>query len=141
MAPYYEQAQKAVASRALITITIILVSVIIVFFSMKSFAIKNIYDIGVYRAIGINKGSIIFVYALEILIISLRTTLIGGALCYLITNVISSIPLISVSFAISFAEFAIATFGLIILNVIVGVIPVSLYLRLTPSKILTKYDV
>ena len=38
-------------------------------------------------------------------------------------------------------EFAIATFGLIILNVIVGIIPVSLYLRLTPSKILTKYDV
>lgn len=141
LAPYIEKSKKAVESRILITVMILLVSIIIVFFAMKSYAIKNIYDIGVYRAIGIKKGSIAFVYALETLVISLQTTLIGGILCYAITNFIASIPLISVSIAISFPMFMYVTFGLIILNVIVGVIPVMLYMRLTPSKILTKYDI
>ena len=141
LAPYIEESKQAVESRVLITVMILLVSIIIVFFAMKSYAIKNIYDIGVYRAIGIKKGSIAFVYALETLIISLQTTLIGGLLCYAITNFIASIPLISVSIAISFPMFVYVTFGLIVLNVIVGVIPVMLYMRLTPSKILTKYDI
>ena len=141
LAPYIEESKKAVESRILITAMILLVSIIIVFFAMKSYAIKNIYDIGVYRAIGIKKGSIAFVYALETLVISLQTTLIGGILCYAITNIIASIPLISVSIAISFPMFIYVTFGLIALNVIVGVIPVMLYMRLTPSKILTKYDI
>lgn len=141
MAPYIEEANKLVASRLLITFTIILVSVVIVFFSMKSYAIKNIYDIGVYRAIGIKKGSIVFVYALEIFIISIFTTLIGGTFCYLITNIIAGIPIIEAKTAISLPLYLICTWGMIIINVLVGILPVILYMRLTPAKLLTKYDV
>jgi ABC-type antimicrobial peptide transport system permease subunit len=108
---------------------------------MKSFSIRNIYDIGVYRAIGINKASIVFVYAIEIFIISLRTILIGTTLCFFVANFITSIPLIDASFAIDLSIYIITTVGLIILNVIVGVLPVISCLRLTPSKILTRYDV
>lgn len=141
MAPHISEANKLVASRLLITFTIILVSVVIVFFSMKSYAIKNIYDIGVYRAIGIKKGSIVFVYALEVFIISIFTTLIGGTLCYLVTNIIAGIPLIEAKTAISFPLYLICTWGMIIINVLVGILPVMLYMRLTPAKLLTKYDV
>lgn len=139
--PYVEEANKAVTSRILITLTILGISIIIVFFAMKSYAMKNIYDLGVYRAIGIKKGSLVFVYALEILIISLQTTLLGGTLCYLITNMISSIPLIEDVNAISLSLYLGVTFGLIFINVIVGIIPIMLYMKLTPSQLLTKYDV
>jgi len=139
--PYLEEAQKNVISRTLITITIIIIALVIVFFSMKSFSIRNIYDIGVYRAIGINKASIVFVYAIEIFIISLRTILIGTTLCFFVANFITSIPLIDASFAIDLSIYIITTVGLIILNVIVGVLPVISCLRLTPSRILTRYDV
>ncbi|MBQ8293682.1 MAG: ABC transporter ATP-binding protein/permease [Bacilli bacterium] len=139
--PHILEAEKAVTSRILITLTILVISVIIVFFSMKSFAMKNIYDLGVYRALGIKKGSLVFVYALEILIISLRTTLVGGTLCYLITNLIAGIPLIKDVTAISLELYLGVTLGLILINVLVGIIPVMMYMRLTPSKILTKYDV
>ena len=139
--PYLLEAKNAVESRVLITAAILIVSIIVIFFAMKSYAIKNIYDIGVYRAIGIKKSSIAFVYALETFIISLQTTLVGGVLCYLITNIVASIPLIDVSIAISFPLFVYVTFGLIALNVIVGVLPVTLYMRLTPSQILSKYDI
>ena len=139
--PYVLEANKVVASRTLITITIVLLSVIIVFFSMKSLSIKNIYDIGVYRAIGISKSSIVWIYAIEVFVISIKTTFIGGVLCYLITNFISNIPIINSDIAIDFNVFASITLGLIFLNVLVGILPVSLNLRKTPSQILTKYDI
>ena len=139
--PYLEEARENVFSRTLITIAIVAIALVIVFFSMKSFSIKNIYDTGVYRAIGISKGSIAFVYGIEIFIISLKTILVGTTLCFFIANFITSIPLINAAFSIDLSIYIITTVGLIILNVIVGVLPVISCLRLTPSKILTKYDV
>lgn len=139
--PYLLESNKNVASRLLITLTILVISVIIVFFSMKSYSIKNIYDIGVYRAIGIKKSSIAFVYALEILIISLKTTLVGGIFTFLIVNIINGIPIFDLQIGMSFELFICTTLGLILLNVFVGVLPVIGYLRLTPSQILTKYDI
>ncbi len=138
--PYYDEAEKIISSRVLITFTILVISVLIVLFSMKSFAVSNIYDIGVYRALGIKKSSVISIYAFEILFINLKTTLIGGILCYIVTNIISSIPIIYVDFAISFMTFVLVTFGLMLINIIVGIIPITRYMRLTPSQILTKHD-
>lgn len=138
--PYYEEARKIVSSRTLITLTILAISILIVLFSMKSFAVSNIYEIGVYRALGIKKSSVISIYAFEMLFISLKTTLIGGLLCYGVTNLISSIPTMQIDFAISFATFALVTFGLMLINIIVSIIPISRYMRLTPSQLLTKYD-
>lgn len=140
--PFIEESNKNVSSRLLITIAILFISAIIVFFSMKSYSIKNIYDIGVYRAIGINKRSIAFVYALQIFIISLKTTLVGGLICFALTQIISGVPFINAaSFAISFDLFLVCTLGLILFNVLVGTLPVVLCMRLTPSKLLTKYDI
>ena len=53
--PHYETAKKTVSSRMVIMIATIFVSILIIYFSMRSFAIKSIYDMGVYRACGINK--------------------------------------------------------------------------------------
>ena len=139
--PIEKEAMKNVLSRLLITITIVAISGVIVFFTMKSYAIKNIYDIGVFRAIGIKKRSLSLVYGLEILLISLMTTLAGGTACYLITNLIASIPIINSTISISLPLYLVCTFGMIILNVIVGILPVKMYMRLTPSQILTKYDI
>lgn len=141
MEPYILESNKTVSSRILITFVIILISIIIVFFAMKSYSIKNIYDIGVYRAIGIKKGSIVFVYALEILIISLKTTLAGGVLLYAITNIIDSIPILNLNIGISTSLFIYTTLGLITLNILIGILPIVGYLRLTPSQILSKYDI
>ena len=138
---HVEQSRKNVTSRLLITGTILLISAIIIFFSMKSYSVKNIYDIGVYRAIGINKRSIVFVYALQILIISLRTSLVGCIISFVITQIIASIPIINAAFlAISFKVFIFTSIGLLIFNVLIGILPILMYIRLTPSQLLTKTD-
>ena len=141
LTPYIEEANKVVRSRLLITASIILISIIIVYFSMKSYAMKNIYDIGVYRAIGIKKSSVVNIYLIQILIISLKTTLVGGLLCFAVTNIIGSVPVLDDSISISFGLFSICTFGLMAINILIGILPILKYLSLTPTKILTKYDI
>ena len=137
---YVENADKVVKSRLLITIFIVIISVCIVLFSMKSFAMKNIYDIGVYRAIGVRKTSVVLIYATEMLMISMKTTLVGGLICYFVANIIGSIPVIDASINISFELFFSVIIGLVVINVLVGILPILGYLRLTPSNILTKNE-
>ena len=108
---------------------------------MKSYAIKNIYTIGVYRAIGINKRSIVSVYFLEILFITLRTILVSCTLCFLVTNIVSGYPNANTSMEISFNTYLLVTLGLMVVSVIIGILPISLYMRLTPSNIISKYDI
>ena len=139
--PYVDEANKVVTSRLLVTITIIIVSIIIVYFSMRSFAIKNIYDIGVFRALGIKKSSITFIYVIEIFMISVFSTLLGGLLCYLVTNLTAGMPNGDPSNAISFSVFGITTLSLFVLNIIVGILPVIICMVKTPSQILSKYDI
>lgn len=139
--PLEKEANKLVTSRVLIVITIILVSFIIIFFTMRSYAIKNIYDIGVYRAIGISRGSIIQVFGIEIFLISLGSTLLGGILCYIVTNVISSMPILTINISVSLSLTLITTAILIVLNVLIGILPIAIYMRMTPSQILSKYDI
>ncbi len=139
--PYLEESKKNVSSRIVVTATILLISAVVVFFSMKSYSVKNIYDIGVYRAIGINKRSIVFVYAFQVLIISLKTTVVGCGICFGVTQIVASIPIIdAASIAISFETFIYTTVGLLLFNIIIGILPVMMYLRLTPSRLLTKTD-
>lgn len=141
MEPFYQESEKIVASRILIVFTIVFVSIVIVYFAMRSFTIKNIYNIGVYRAIGINKSSIKLMYVLEIVMIGLRTTFIGALSCWLVINAISSLEFIEMDFTISTDVFLLSTLAMLFINAIVGVLPVSTYLRLTPSQLISKYDI
>ena len=136
--PFLEEAKKIATSRGLITVSVLIVSLLIVFLLMKSYAIKNIYDIGVYRALGIKKSSIVLIYGLQIFMISLRSTLLGGFLAFLVTNLINIFPYFDTSYLIDFNLFISITSSVVVLNIIVGVMPVIGYLKYTPSKILSK---
>ncbi|MDD7735462.1 MAG: ATP-binding cassette domain-containing protein [Bacilli bacterium] len=141
LAPYIEDSKKAVNSRLIISFSIVLVSVLIVYFTMKSFAISGMKDIGIYRSIGISKNNILFIYAIQSFIISLKTTFIGGSVCFIISNLVSIlVPVLNYT-PISFGLYILITLSMIILNVLIGIIPISTKLRLTPSEILSRYDV
>lgn len=139
--PYYNEMEKVIASRMIIVISVIIVSALIIYFSMRSFAIKNIYDIGIYRANGVNKGSIILIYGIEIFIISFVATIIGSFAFYLIMNFINQIPVLVGNIGIYLKSFLISSVGLFCINIFVGILPILNYTRLTPSEILSKYDI
>ena len=132
---------KTVSSRLIIVGVILIFSILTVFFSMKSYTIANINDIGIYRALGINKGSIILIYFIQILILSLKVSLLGTSLCYLITNAISAILVTYNTIAISLETYLIVTLCLICINVLIGIVPIMICLRRTPYQILSKSDI
>ena len=66
---------------------------------------------------------------------------VGGIFAYLVSNIIQGIPVIDIQIGISFNVFLGSTISLIVLNVLVGILPVMGYLKLTPSQILSKYDI
>ena len=83
----------------------------------------------------------VFVYAFQVLIISLKTTVVGCGICFGVTQIVASIPIIdAASIAISFETFIYTTVGLLLFNIVIGILPVMMYLRLTPSRLLTKTD-
>ncbi|MGM9900036.1 MAG: ATP-binding cassette domain-containing protein [Bacilli bacterium] len=139
--PHYETAKKTVSSRTVIMVATIFVSILIIYFSMRSFAIKSIYDMGVYRACGINKGSIILIYGLEMTIIGFFSCIIGPLLFTFIMNFITAIPVLMGSVGIEFRSLIITSLSLFVLDIFVGILPILTYMRLTPSELLSKYDI
>lgn len=118
----------------------LILSLVFMFLTMRSSLISRIYEVGVYRALGIKKREISKIFIAEIAIITLISSFVG----YLIASVfiweINSLFNMTVVrypwyVAISALVFIVA------FNFIVGMIPVRLLLRKTPTEILTKYDI
>ena len=75
------------------------------------------------------------------LVMTLKTTLVSCTLCYIITNLITNFPNSNINFAIDLNTYLLTTSSLMLINLIIGILPISLYMKLTPSKLLSKYDI
>ena len=111
------------------------------YFIIRSSLISRIYEVSVYRALGVTKGDIRKIFVTEIILITTITSLIG----YLGTTILLyRVQLI----AEEFFEFVhISIFSLVagviliyLINIISGILPVTNLLRRTPAEILSKYD-
>lgn len=119
------------------SLVILAASLVFLYFLMRSSLISRIYEVGVYRALGINKLNIYKIFFTEILIITFITSFLGILAVSLFVNEANKImdliyyplyiPLLSLLF-------------ILVVNTIVGLLPISNLLRLTPSQILSKYD-
>ncbi len=112
------------------------------YFIMHSSMISRIYELSVYRALGMKKNELFVSFLVEILILSTITSLIG----YLVATY--GLYLAGQSLLGAFRLFLITPLtiliGLILLylvNIIGGMIPILLLLRKTPAQILSQYDI
>jgi len=121
-----------------IAISILIASFIFLYFIIRSSLASRIYEIGVYRALGVKKSNIYKIFSIEIIIITLISSGFGVLFITSVINEVNSFvnivhyPWYVTIFSIGF---------LLICNVLVGMIPIFNLLRLTPSQILTKYDI
>ncbi len=122
----------------------LLIIVIYIYFTMRSKMIHDIYSIGVYRSLGFSKWRILLKYAIDIFVIGLFTSSIGylltsfiyDAIIYQFVSFGFSLPLVfkaGSSYLILFASW--------LANLMIGLIPVYLLMRKTPSEIIAKYDI
>lgn len=111
------------------------------YFIIRSSLISRIYEVSVYRALGVTKLDILKMFVTEIILITSITSLVG----YLLTTyLLLRLQVLASDFIEIFHISFVSIFGGIILiytiNIISGIIPVSNLLRKTPAEILSKYD-
>jgi len=130
-------------------ITVSIVAAVVVGFAMLGFyfvmhssMISRIYEISVYRALGMKKSELFISFLVEILIISSITSLIGFVVASYAINLASQTLL--GQFRIFLVTPLTILTGVVVLygiNLIGGMIPIVLLLRKTPAQILSQYDI
>ena len=112
------------------------------YFVIRSSLISRIYEISVYRALGVRKNDIFRSFIVEIFVLTTISTLVGYTLAIigllkLQESLIGDFNLITVTPLTIIGGLVL----LYTLNIIAGLSPVYFLLRKTPSQILSQYDI
>ena len=127
-------------SKVALVVTAIISVVMIgfIFFMSRSKMMQNVYNIGVYRALGAKKSKIISKYLLDSIILATFTAVLGFLLAYAFMcyadNYLPSLHVDAMYVWICVAL-------LYALMIIASLLPISMLLRKTPIDILGKYDI
>ncbi|MDR4969243.1 MAG: FtsX-like permease family protein, partial [Acholeplasmataceae bacterium] len=133
---------QARITTTIVTLVIIGFTLLGFYFIMHSSMVSRIYEISVYRALGMKKTEIFFSFMIEILILSTVTSLIGYGIAT-IGLIQSSNTLIGMfrAFLVTPLTILIGIIILYLINLIGGMFPIFLLLRKTPAQILAQYDI
>jgi len=125
----------------LIFVAIMLIApLLMLYFVMRSNMISRIKEIGIYRALGLRRYNIYKMHLGEILAITSLFSFSGYILALFVmfqSNRKILIPVFKLNFPVLFGSLAI----IVIINVLVGLLPVFRLMRNTPQAILSKYDI
>jgi putative ABC transport system permease protein len=137
----YKRAKDYAFSPQIYTMSLIIISASLIFlyFLMRSRLIARVYEVGVYRALGVRKMNVYKIFISEILVLTGIASFLGiGLVTWFVAegNKFTSdaiyypwfLPILSFAFMAG-------------INTLVGLLPVWSLLRLTPSQILSKYDI
>ncbi|MFA6801533.1 MAG: ABC transporter ATP-binding protein/permease [Acholeplasmataceae bacterium] len=111
------------------------------YFLMHSTMISRIYEISVFRSLGMKKRELFISYMVESMFITTITTLIGYILATILFGKMSSSSLGFSPFNVNFLS---AVLGVVIvygINILAGILPIMTLLRKTPSEISSKFDI
>lgn len=126
----------------IVTLFVIGFTLIGFYFIMHSSMVSRIYEISVYRALGMKKSEIFTSFLVEILILSTISSAIGF--------ILSSVAMFeaSQSFFGQFRLFIVNPLTILVgvlivygVNILGGMYPIFLLLRKTPAQILSQYDI
>ena len=134
-----EEEKQDAASGLYLYLLVIVLLLIIYFFIEKSASIKNSKEYGIYRAIGVNKGNLLFKECV--------TAVVHNVLSFFVFSVVT-VALVAVRYAIMNVAFA-GFIGLAAASFAVGaaamtcisLIPYLFVLTESPSEILARYDI
>ena len=122
-------------------ILLVILSIACVYFMLKASMTSKIYEISVYRALGVKKYDIVKQYLVEILITMTFSSLILFLIATLLIKEIQNVLIGSANYFLVSLEGVLI--GVIIIYSIglVGLIPISRLLSKSPAQILSDYDI
>ena len=141
--------QRVDESKSLIIFTIVFIvllttSLVFMYFVMRSKMISNVYNIGIYRAIGATRWTLVKRFLAETIILALFTCFVGYVIATICIGL--SINLINNIFSVNFLtiDWLFVGLGSIVMFIAIiffGILPILLLLRKTPTMICAKYDI
>ena len=140
MAKLKEERSQMLSARLIVTITIFVISMILLYFTMKANVAMRITDLGVYRLLGISKGSIIGLFVIENAVITSYTSLLGVIVTTIITKFIASVPSLEMDLVYPWYAILFTILFLYLVNIVIGILPVRKMLKLPPAQLAAKYD-
>ena len=138
-----KEQQKLILASSITTFAILIgASLVGFYFVIRSSLISRIYEISVYRALGVHKKDIFSSFLVEITILTTVSTLLGYILATMLLSRLSEGLLGDLNFLIVTPLTVGVGFILVYgLNLLAGIMPVFLLLRKTPAQILSQYDI
>ena len=146
---YGEALKEAKEMRREVIIPTLTTSAVLIGFSMVGFyfvirssLISRIYEVSVYRALGVKKNDIFVSFLIEIFVLTSISTFIG--------YVIASLGLSKLSegfigefnfFTVNVLTFVLGLIIAYVINILAGMFPIFLLLKKTPAQILSQYDI
>lgn len=117
-------------------------TVFFVYFMMRAKMISRIKSVGIYRALGARKKTILKDFLIDLIILTIFTTLFGYIIgCCVLIKALAAFNAIMDVFVINMPVIILCGFGAVLLNIVFGMLPIILLLRKTPSEIIAKYDI
>ena len=134
-----EEEKQDAASGLYLYLLVIVLLLIIYFFIEKSASIKNSKEYGIYRAIGVNKGNLLFKECVTAVVHNVFSFFVFSAITVALVAVRYAI--MNVAFA-GFIGLAAASFAVgAVLMTFISLIPYLFVLTKSPSEILARYDI
>lgn len=111
------------------------------FFVIRSSLLARIYEVSVYRALGVSKWDIHKLFAVETLLVTTLTSLAGYFIAtYLLWRMQLTIQDFATFITITPLSILAGIVIVYLVNLVSGYLPVANLLRRTPAEILSKYD-
>lgn len=119
----------------------LLMSAFSILLIMRSSLIARMYEVSVYRSIGISRKEIRRIFLMEILMITSLSSVIGFALMmFLLSYASSTLSQVSIAY-FTLPSLLLGILGMYAINWIFGMIPIQLLLAKTPSNIMKQSDI
>ncbi|VEU80380.1 ABC transporter ATP-binding protein/permease [Haploplasma axanthum] len=134
--------KEQIAGSLVQMIIAIALSALMFYFFVRSSFIRRIKELSILRSLGVNKKEVYTLYALEYIIVTSVSSLIGVLIGSLIANSVGRSFLNEV-FDIRFTWIGllVAIIGVYVVNVLLALLPVFGLMRKTPAEMLTNYDI
>lgn len=118
------------------------ISMIGFYFVIRSSLISRIYEVSVYRALGVKKNDIFVSFLLEIFVLTSVSTLIGYVLASFGLNKLSQGFIGEFNFfTVNALTFVVGLIMAYLINILAGMFPIVMLLRKTPAQIMSQYDI
>lgn len=146
---YGEALKEARETRTEVIVPTLTTSAVLIGFSMVGFyfvirssLISRIYEVSVYRALGVKKNDIFASFLIEIFVLTTISTFIGYVIATLGLSKLSQGFIGEFNFfTVNVLTFVLGLIVAYVINILAGMFPIYLLLKKTPAQILSQYDI